>query len=433
MQVNQRDAGLIRAIGVWPLAATAVSMIVGAGIFAVPAALAASIGPYGPLVFLACGVATAAVAVCFAEGGTRIPTSGGVYGFIEAALGPLPGYVAGTLFWVACVLACGGVAAALADAVATLAPPAFTAPLRTAVIIAVIAGIALVNIAGVTRGAALVTATTALKVLVLLIFVAAGATAVHRANFTQAARPDTAALGRAFILGMFSFAGMETALCASGEVTLPRRTIPRALMITIVLTTTLYVSIQLVAQGLLGASLATSKAPLADAMAQVHPLLRTLLLAGGSLSMFGYLSSDLLGSPRQLFALARDGLMPRGLGRLLPSTHAPFTAIASYAAIAIALALTGTFAELAVLSTLAIAALYVVACVAAWMLVRRGVACGGEPLNFRFLGSAAITGVLSMLVVIGLGSTQEILGLVTLIALSVLVYLVQTRATLLSH
>src|ERR1700722_11835508 len=95
----QRDSGLVRTVGPWGLTASLINIIVGAGIFAVPAALAASIGPYAPLAFVACAVAVGAVAICFAEGGSRIPTSGGVYGYIEAAYGPPTGYVAGTLPW----------------------------------------------------------------------------------------------------------------------------------------------------------------------------------------------------------------------------------------------------------------------------------------------------------------------------------------------
>ena len=123
---SQRDVGLIRAVGPWALAASVISMIVGAGIFAVPAALAASVGPYAPLAFLACAFAVGAVAICFAEGGSRVPTSGGVYGLVEAAFGPLTGYIAGTLLWVGCVLACGSVTAALADVVASLFPRSLT-------------------------------------------------------------------------------------------------------------------------------------------------------------------------------------------------------------------------------------------------------------------------------------------------------------------
>jgi basic amino acid/polyamine antiporter, APA family len=192
----------------------------------------------------------------------------------------------------------------------------------------------------------------------------------------------------------------------------------------------LYVVIQVVAQGILGSSLATSKAPLAEAMAQIHPGLRALMLVGTALSMFGMISGDILGSPRQLFAFARDGLLPRALARLHPQSHAPHVAILSYAALAIALALTGTFAELAVLSALATAALYIAGCAAAWVLARRRVALAGTPLEFRFLGTATVIGISSMVVLIALGSRQEINGLLALIGLSALVYLVQTRVAL---
>jgi APA family basic amino acid/polyamine antiporter len=430
VQENKRDIGLVRAVGPWAFAASIVSMIVGAGIFAVPAALAACVGPYAPLAFLACGVAIGAVAMCFAEGGSRVPTSGGVYGVVEAAFGPLAGYVSGTLLWVCCVLACGAVAAALADVVATLFPPSFTGPVRAVVIVGVIGGIALVNIGGVVRGARLITATTTLKLVPLAIFVVAGAGAIHGSNFLLTVHPDAQGLGRALILAVFALVGMETSLCASGEVARPNRTIPRALIIAVLSTTILYVAIQVIAQGILGSSLATSKAPLADAMMQIHPALRALMLVGTSLSMFGWLGSDILGSPRQLFAFARDGLLPRVLGRVHPRTHAPYIAILCYAILAIVLALTGTFAELVVLSTLAIAALYIAGCAASWVLARRGVALSGTPLNFRFLGAATVIGISSMLALIGLGTRQEIIGLATLIGLSILLYLIQARSAL---
>ena len=96
MQPSTRDAGLIRSVGPWGLAASIVSMVVGASIFVVPAALAANVGPYAPLAILGCAIAVGCVAICFAEGGSRIPSSGGAYGYIEAAFGPLAGYAAGT-------------------------------------------------------------------------------------------------------------------------------------------------------------------------------------------------------------------------------------------------------------------------------------------------------------------------------------------------
>lgn len=427
---NSRDTGLVRVMGPWALAASIVSIVVGGGIFAVPGALAASVGALAPVAFLGCGIAVGAVAICFAEGGSRIPTSGGVYGYIEAAFGPLAGYVAGILLLVADVLACGGIAAALADVIASLVPQPLMASVRPVVIAGVIGGIAAVNVGGVHRGARLVGITTVLKLIPLALFVILGASAVRGTNLIHATEPSGAGIGRAVILALFAFIGMETPLCASGEVARPSRTIPYALGIAMVSVTILYVAIQCIAQGIMGSPLAHSKVPLADAMAQVHPDLRVLMLAGAAVSMFGWISGDILGTPRQLFAFARDGRLPRVLGRLHTHSHAPHVAILSYALVAIVVALSGTFAELAVLATLASAALYIAGCAAAWFLARRGVALAGEPLRFRWLGPAAVIGVASMLTLIALASRQEILGLAGLVGSSVLLYLIQRRAAL---
>jgi basic amino acid/polyamine antiporter, APA family len=424
---SQRDVGLTRAIGPWALAASIINVVVGAGIFAVPAALAANVGPYAPLAFLVCAAVIASVAICFAEGGSRLPTSGGAYGYVNAAFGPLTGYVAGTTLWFSNTLACGGIAAALADLAGSLFPPPVRSLVHVVAIVGVVGGMALVNLGGVARGTRLVTAATVLKLIPLAVFVIAGAGAIQRANFTPVGRPDGENLGRALILALFTFTGMETPLSASGEVAQPARTIPRALAISIAFVTALYVAIQVIAQGILGPSLAHSDAPLADAMARVSPALRLLMLAGAAVSMFGWIGSDMLGTPRVLFAFARDGLLPRPLGRVHPKSAAPHVAIVSYAALVIVLALTGTFAELAVLSTLCIAVLYSAACAAAFWLARARVALAGPPLNFRWLGVAAAMAMSSMVVLVALASRAEILGLLAVVCLSATVYLLQTR------
>jgi amino acid transporter len=409
-------------VGPWALSASIVNTVVGAGIFAVPAALAASVGSYAPLAFLVCALAIGAVAICFAEGGSRIPTSGGAYGYIEAAFGPLVGYVAGTLLWFSEVLACGGIAAALADVVVSTLPVAARGAVHAGVIVLAIGGIALVNVRGVHHGARLTHAAAVVKLIPLAVFVLAGAFAMHAASFSETAAPTPAGLGRALILALFAFSGMEAPLSASGEVRQPARTIPRALGTSMVSVAVLYVAIQLVAEGILGPSLSRSSVPLADAMTRLHPALRVLMLAGGALSMLGWIGSDVLGTPRVLFAFARDGLLPRVLGRVHARTHTPHVAILSYAGLAMAFGLTGTFAELAILSTLAIAPLYIAGCAAAWRLARRGTALAGPPLAFRWLGVTAAGGIASMVVLIALASRAEILGLGAVILGSVLIY-----------
>jgi amino acid transporter len=418
MSEQARDRGLVRAMGTWALTASTVNVIVGAGIFAVPAALAAGIGPYAPLAFVICAVAIGAIAICFAEGGSRMPTSGGVYGYIEAAFGPLAGYLAGMLLLLGDVLACGGVAAALADVAVSVLPPPARVPAHAAVIVGAIGAFAWVNIGGVARGTRLVNAATLVKLIPLLVFVIAGAGAIHIANYSPTAPPIEGGIGRALILALFAFTGMEVSLAASGEVAQPARTIPRAIAMAMLFVTLLYVAVQVVAQGILGAALGTSAVPLADAMARISPALRILMLIGAALSMFGWMASDLLGTPRMLFAFARDGRLPRVLGRLHPRSHAPHVAILTYAGVALCLALTGSFAELAVLATLASAVLYIGACAAAWRLAKGGVALAGAPLNFRWLGAAMLIGIGSMVVLIALASREEIIGLVVVVAVS---------------
>lgn len=426
-----RDSGLLRVVGTSGLTLSIIGIVVGAGIFALPSAMAASLGGYAPLAFIGCALAVGCVALCFAEGGSRVPTSGGSYGYVTEALGPLAGYVAGTLLWLGDILANGGVAAALGAAGAAQVPTAAAPIVRALLILCSIGGITLVNLRGVAHGTRLVAGTTLVKLLPLLVFVLAGtfsATIPAAAPRALPAHADVTALGRALMLGVFAFAGMETSLSASGEVQRPNRTIPRSLLLALSLVTLLYVAIQLVSQRLLGGALAQSAAPLAEAMGRLHPALRGLMLAGMALSMVSFLASDLLGTPRVLFALARDGLLPGILGRLHARTHVPHVAILVYAAVAAVLALSGTFAELVILSSLATAALYILGCAAAWRLRQRGIGLAGAPLNFRGLGAIAGLGVLCMLAVIVLASWPERLGLAAVVVLAAAGYGVAQRA-----
>lgn len=425
----RRDQGLSRALGPWSLAAGIFSMIVGAGIFTAPAEMARALGSWAPLAILGCALAVGAVGICCAEACSRIPTTGGLYGCVEAAFGPLAGFVCGMLLLVGDLLACGGVAAALASSAAALAPSAAVPLVRIAVIIGVLGTLALINCRGVRRGGQFVTVSTVIKLLPLLVFVVVGLGAMHGASLKLVAAASPA-VGRAILLSLFTFMGMESALLVNGEVRQPNRTIPRGLLLALGGVTALYVLIQIVAQGILGGALARSTTPLADAMAAISPTLRLLLLVGAALSMLGWLGTDVLASPRILFAVARDGRLPALLARLNPTTHTPNAAIVIYASAGAVLAATGTFAELAVLSALASTVLYIYICLAAWRLRRRGTALAGAPLDFRWLKAAAVIGVGSMIVLIALASPVEMLGLALLVGLSAVLYLAQSRVRL---
>ena len=419
---SSRDRGLSRGIGPVALAATIVNIVVGAGIFSLPAGMAKAAGPYALVAYLVCALVMGAVVLCCAEAGSRVPTSGGLYGYVDAAFGPLPGFVAGVLLWLSCVLAAGGIAAALAAALGKLAPELAGAAPRAAIIIGVIGLLTWVNCISVRAASRFIAVATMVKLIPLVLFVGVGFFFLDPSKLTAGAAPGIDGIGRAIILSVFAFQGMETVLGASGEIRDPARTLPRALIGAMAFVAVLYVSIQIVAQGLLGGALAASATPLADALATVDPRLGLVILVGTAISMGGWLGSDLLGAPRVLFAFARDGFLPRALGRVSEKSQVPTAAIVVHALIAIALAITGTFEQLAVLSVLAGCLLYVGACLAAWRLDRRGVALLGPALKLRGLTLWTALGTVGMLVIIALARPIEIAALVGSVVVSAALY-----------
>lgn len=423
-----RDRGLNRGMGTWALAFATVNAVVGAGIFSLPAGMAKAAGPYALVAYLICALVMGAVVLCCAEAGSRTPTSGGIYGYVDAAFGPLWGFIAGVQLWLSCVLAAGGIAAAMAAALAKLSPVLGEPGPKAAIIIGVIGVLAAINCLGIKSASRFVALTTLIKLIPLALFIGVGVIFLDPAKLHAGELTDFGGIGRAVILSLFAFQGMETALSASGEVRDPTRTLPRALIAAMAFVAVLYVAVQLTAQGLLGADLAASTAPLEDGLAKIDPRLGLLMLAAAALSRGVWLGSDLLGAPRILFAFGRDGFLPSAIGRVSPKTQAPVTAILVHALIAIALAVTGTFEQLAVLSVLAGCVLYIGACLAAWTLYRRGVALAGAPLKLPAIAFWAVLGVVGMVISIALAKPIEIAWLAGSIAVSVGLYFLTSRA-----
>ncbi len=370
MVPDSEDEGLLRAIGPVGLGASIINIVVGGSIFVLPAALAREVGTAAPWAYLTGTLVMALVTIAFAQVGRRTVRSGGPYAYVEDAFGSFAGYLAGLLTWLAAAFASGAVAAALVDTLSTVAP-LLKAPLaRGSALVLLFAVLAMINVRGVRAGTGLATLTAAAKFSGLVLFVVLAVRFVQSDNLEWSWPSGGSGLGRATVLVIFALAGMEVPVCAGGEIRDPARTVPRALAGALILVVLLYLTIHLVAQGVLGSSLAGSQAPLADALAKIGPGGRALLLATGAISMFGYLGGDMLGSSRILFAFGRDGLLPRPLAAVHPVTRAPHVAVLGHTVIAAGLAMTGTFTFLAPIATLTIVLLYLGCCAAAWVLVR---------------------------------------------------------------
>src|ERR1700719_5085398 len=263
------DHQLIRAIGVPGLTANIVNSTIGAGIFVLPALVAKGLGPAAPLAFVCCAIAMVLFVTCFAIAGSRVSLTGGLYAYVEVAFGRYVGFLAGILYFLSALGAVAGVVNVLANSVALVVPFLGSPMMRIVVMLVVYGALVLINIRGVREGAGAVTVITVAKLLPLLLFICVGLFFIHAPNLSWGAWPSSKSLGDAVILLIFAFVGIEVALIPSGEGKNPARTVPRSAYLALVTTTIIYILIQLVAQGTLGAELANHPdAPLAESAAK---------------------------------------------------------------------------------------------------------------------------------------------------------------------
>jgi len=382
------EAALVRAVGSAALTAAIINIIVGAGIFLLPALLVTRMGSSAPVAFLAGALAIIPIALCFAAIGSRAAATGGPYTYVGAAFGPFPGFIAGSLMWICNAASSGGVAAALASQVAK-GFPQFAEPLpRTLLLIGVYTALIALNAFGVKLGTRAITVLATLKLTPLFVLAAVGLWFVDWSQVTWFEIPSWTTLGASMVLVMFAYSGMETALIPSGELRDPSRSVPRATMVAILLVVLLYVGIQIVCQGLLGPLLAGSTAPIADAAATLWSPGLIVLLVTAAVSMTGFLMGNLLASSRLLYALGRDGYLPAAYGRVTASYRVPLLAIVTHGVFGCVLAIVGSFEALALISGGANCLIYLGVSAAAWYAQRRGLRAHGAP--FELPGGAFI-------------------------------------------
>src|SRR5438046_5846149 len=401
-QAERVDHQLVRGIGFPALTANIISSTIGAGIFVIPATVARGLGSAAPLDFVCCAIAMVLFATCFSVAGSRVALTGGLYAYVEVAFGRCVGFLAGMLYFLTALGAVAGVVDVLANSVALVVPFLGSPVMRIFVMFAVYGSLVFLYIRGVRQGAGAVTVITVAKLVPLLLFICVGTFFIHTPNLAWSSWPGSKSLGDAVILLIFAFVGIEVALIPSGEVKNPARTVPRSAYLALVTTTIIYLMIQLVAQGTLGGELANyPEAPLAASAAKfLGNLGRMILLAGASISAFGFVTSDILSSPRMIFAFGRDGALPQFFAHVHPRYRSPDVAIITYATVAFALSLSGTFEKLAVLSNVAVLLMYLLCCAACWFLVQRDVRSDGEPFNFpgmKIVPGLAIVAILWIL------------------------------------
>ncbi len=426
------DAALIRAVGTFALTAAVINVIIGGGIFRMPSALADKMGSAAPLALLAGALAIVPVALCFAAIGSRTQATGGPYTYLTAVFGPFAGFLAGALMWISNIASSAGVAAALSVQVATLVP-AFADPYaRAGLLTAVYLLLFALNAFGVKLGARAIAVLATLKLAPLFVLAGVGMFFVDWSlvSFSFGDVPSVSALGASMVLVMFAYSGMETALVPSGELRDPARNVPRATIAAILLVVLLYLGLQIVGQGLLGPKLAESGVPIADTAAALWGPGRTLLLITACISMAGFMLGNLLGTSRLVFALGRDGYLPRAFGRVTATHRVPLLALMAHAGLAWVLALGGSFDTLALISGGAICLMYGLVSLAAWRAQRVNLRERDEPFVLPGGPVIPLIAFAAMLAIVTTLTSKEWMAIGVALAALMLIYAgLRLRAT----
>jgi amino acid transporter len=306
------------------------------------------------LLIAGCGVML--IALCYADLATRFESTGGSQLYAGAAFGKFVGFQTGWLIYASRAAALGANATVLSAYAGALWPP-LDGP---ATIIITVGAITLINIVGLKRAIDVLGGLTLLKLLPLLLLIALGAGAAW--PIAAPALPRFDAVEGIALAALYAFVGFEAASVPAGETRDPRRAIPIALLASVAGVTLLYVLVQLTYSA---AGVGQSDTPLAALAGLQMGATGTILLGLTAIvSVLGNQLSLVTSTSRLTYGMAEQGLLPRWFAYVSPRYATPSASIATLGALGLALALSGSFVFLAVVSSLARLFAYL-ACVAA--------------------------------------------------------------------
>jgi len=425
MANTEKSEGLKRVVGITGLSLNIINITVGAGIFVLPAIVGIELGGFSIFAYIFCGVMMATIMLCYAEIGTRVTNSGGSYAYVEAAFGDLAGFIVNwlTVFgW--SILGSAALMNIVADSLAVIFP-VFTITWVRALLFAVLLGFLLVtNIRGAKEGVAFIKVITIIKLLPLLAIVIFGFSYIDSGNLNWENLPSFNTFSNSTLALFFAFAGFETALGVSGEIKNPKRTIPYGILIGGGLVMVLYMLLQIVTQGVLGAEIGLVKdGPLAAVAEKiVGSIGGAILLVAAAISCFGAVSTDVLNTPRVIFAGSNDGLFPKFLGKVHPKFATPYWSIASFVVMIFIFSVSGDFKQLALLASAAILLIYLMVILATIKLKLKKQESADDifkipgGLIIPIIGIASIVWLLTSL------SKWEIIATIVFIALVCIIY-----------
>lgn len=331
----KRVLGLKDAVGV------GLGAIIGAGIFVVTGVAAGVSGASFLVGLMIAGIVASFNGLSSAQLAAVYPQSGGTYEYGYRLLSPVWGFSAGWMFIISKLSAAGVVAIGFGSYFYQLVP--VLSPVIYSLIAVFLLTIA--NLSGIQKAGSINIVIVMVTVLSLLYFVFGGLFSVSSENFSPFAPNGVLGIAESTAILFFAFTGYARIATLAEEVREPRKTIPKAVIITIVSAVVLYAAVSFVAVGTVGAeSMSHSRSPLqlaAEAMSA--PGIGVIITLGASTAMLGVLLSQILGISRMLLAMGRRNDLPRFFEKIDGKTSVPNAGIVFTGVVIVAITLIGSF------------------------------------------------------------------------------------------
>jgi basic amino acid/polyamine antiporter, APA family len=351
-----------------------INCIIGSGVFGLPSVIAGVLGNASPFAWIFAAAATGLVMACFAEVASRFDQSGGVYLYTRNAFGRSFGIAVVWIGWLTRLTAAAANANLFLIYLAEFWPGAKSAVPRIIVLTLLLGFLTAVNYVGVKKGATQSNLFTVGKLVTLVAFIVAGLAFVSFKHLPLAivlpTGPPKFWLHPVLLL-MFAYGGYETALMVGGEAKDPRRDYPFALAIALVVCAVIYTMTQWVIISVLPGPLMTDRPMATAAQLMIGVWGARLVSVGVLVSCYGYLSANILGFPRILFAQAERGDLPAWVAAVHEKFRTPHVAIVIFAICLWFFSLIGSFQWNVAISAMARLIYYASVCAALPVLRRK--------------------------------------------------------------
>ncbi|MBI2814638.1 MAG: APC family permease [Opitutae bacterium] len=355
---------LVRVLGRWTMVGLVINSVIGSGIFGLPDDLARFVGRAAPWAYLFAAAGMAVFMGIYAELSSQFHEAGGPYLFAREGCGRFWGIQMGWFIWLVRLTAAAANANLFVAYLGEFWPGAVAPVPRIALLVLLLGGLVLTNVRGVAGGARLSNFLTAAKLTPIALLILAGLFWTGTPAPQPAVAATPAGWMNAVLALLFAFGGFEAALMPLAEGKDPRRDIPFALFTGLLVIAGCLLLTQVVAMRTVP-DLAHSDRPLADAArALAGPVGAGFIAVGAMISTSGYLSAQLLGVPRQTYAMAERGDFPLSFGRVHERFRTPWISILIWGVLVLALAVYGNFIWNAIISAGARLVTYGIACVA---------------------------------------------------------------------